>query len=326
MQAVSVWRIGASEAPLTAPLAESVHVDVAIVGAGFTGVSAALALAEGGARVAVLEARELGQGGSGLNGGQVIPGLKLDPSELLARFGPERGGDVVRFVMGTADALFQQVARHGIECDAQRHGWIQAAVSPAAMPAVEKRAAEANEWGGDGELLDAGETNDRIGCDAAAYCGGWLNRRAGSVHPLNYLHGLVRAAQRSGAQVCTRSRAIKVTSASGRWRIALSHGPSLTAGAVIIGANAYADDLWPGLRQSILAANSLQVATIPLPEAMLPSILPGRQAVSDGRRVMNYYRIGPGGRLMIGGRGPFGPATKRHYEELVRDMVRPAPW
>src|SRR5262249_32835697 len=138
MQAASVWRSNVSAAPPTAPLAESGHVDVAIIGAGFTGVSAALTLAEGGARVAVLDARELGQGGSGLNGGQVIPGLKLDPSELFARFGPERGASMVRFVMGTADALFEQVARHGIDCDVQRHGWIQAAVTPAALPAMEK--------------------------------------------------------------------------------------------------------------------------------------------------------------------------------------------
>ena len=322
MHATSVWRSGAPAPPATAPLAESGHVDVAVIGAGYAGMSAALALGEGGARVAVLEASEVGQGGSGLNGGQVIPGLKLMPSELLARFGAERGAAVIRFVMGTADAVFELVQRHRIECDAQRHGWIQAMVSPSALPVAEQRAAEANEWGGDGIVLDASETKRLIGSPAGAYCGGWLDRRAGTVHPVKYLYGLVRAAQLAGAQVHTHSRVSGIVATSGRWRLALSHGPSVTADAVLVCANAYADGLWPGLRESILAANSLQVATVPLPDALLAGILPGRQAVSDGRRVMNYFRIGPGGRFMIGGRGPFGAVSRRHYDELVRDMAR----
>ena len=322
MHRTSVWQVDAGAAPPTTQLAEPGHVDVAIIGAGFAGISAALALSEGGARVTVLEAHELGQGGSGLNGGQVIPGLKLSPSELLARFGPERGAAVVRFVMGTADVVFELVQRHGIECDAHRHGWIQGAVTAATMPAMAARAAEMNQWGGDAVVLDANEMNRRIGSHPGAYRGGWLNRRAGTVHPLNYLYGLVHAAQRAGAQICTRSRAVGITTRAGRWQVALSHGPALTADAVLLCANAYADGLWPELRESILAANSLQVATVPLPYAVLSGILPERQAVSDGRRVMNYYRIDPGGRFMIGGRGPFGTVMGRHYDELVRDMLR----
>ena len=322
MQSVSVWRVSAVEAPATAPLAESARVDVAVIGAGYAGITAALALANGAARVAVLEAGALGVGGSGLNGGQVIPGLKNSPSELMAMLGPERGEAVIRFTMGCADVVFDLVQRHGIDCDAQRRGWIQAAVSPAAWPVMQRRAAESNQWGGDAMVLDAQQTQALIGSHAGAYCGGWLNRRAGTVHPLNYLYGLVRAAQSAGAMIHTGSRAVDIKGNSGRWQVTLAHGPTLTADKVLVCTNAYADDLWPGLRQTMLAAASLQIATAPLPEAVLAGIMPQRQAVSDARRVMNYYRIGPRGQFMIGGRGPFRQAQPRHFQELVRDAHR----
>ncbi len=319
MDSASVWRASSAEAPATPPLTESGRVDVAVIGAGYAGITAALALANGAARVAVLEAGALGEGGSGLNGGQVIPGLKICPSELMAMLGPEHGAAVIRFTMGCADVVFDLIQRHGIECDARRGGWIQAAVSPAALPVMQRRAAESNQWGGDAIALDAQQAQALIGSRAGAYCGGWLNRRAGTVHPLNYLYGLVRAAQSAGATIHTGSRATAIRSNSGRWQVTLAQGPTLTADAVLVCTNAYADGLWPGLRQTMLAASSLQIATAPLPDAVLASILPQQQAVSDARRVMNYYRIGPRGQFMMGGRGPFGHAQPRHYDEVVRD-------
>ena len=102
MNTVSVWQSCANEAPQTSQLGESSRVDVAVIGAGYAGITATLALAAGGARVAVVEALRLAEGGSGLNGGQVIPGLKRNPSELMARLGPERGAAVARFATGTA--------------------------------------------------------------------------------------------------------------------------------------------------------------------------------------------------------------------------------
>ena len=317
----SVWKYCASEAPQAARLTESLRVDVAVIGAGYAGITAALALATGGASVAVIEAGALGGGGSGLNGGQLIPGLKSSPSELIAMLGPERGAAVVRFVMGTADHVFELIRRHRIDCDAQRHGWIQAAVSPAVLPQMRSRATESSQWGGEGVVLDAREVKALIGSRTGVYCGGWLNRRAGTLHPLNYLYGLVRAAQAAGARIFAQSMATAITGDARRWQVGLAHGPTLTASEVLICTNAYADNLWPGLRQSMLAANSLQIATAPLAPQVLATLLPQRQAVSDGRRVMNYFRIGPLGRFMIGGRGPFGAARQRHYDDLLRDAL-----
>ncbi|MBS0388827.1 MAG: FAD-binding oxidoreductase [Proteobacteria bacterium] len=322
MIAASVWTNQAGAAPKTGALPGPLRVDVAVVGAGYLGTTAALALAAGGARVAVLERGELGQGASGLNGGQVIPGLKRSPAEIEAQLGRERGGAVNRFVLRSADAVFELVARHGIECGAVRNGWIQAAASHAAWLQQRARVNEINERGGNATLLDARELQQLLGVRAGAYAGGWLNRDAGTLHPLNYLYGLARAALAAGVHLHTQSPVVGLQGQAPAWQLRLAHGPVVTAGQVLICTNAYSDDLYPGLRQSILPATSLQIASAPLAPELRAQILPQGQAVSDSRRVMNYFRIGPQGRFMIGGRGPFRAARRSDYDGLVSAMHR----
>jgi glycine/D-amino acid oxidase-like deaminating enzyme len=147
-------------------------------------------------------------------------------------------------------------------------------------------------------------------------------RDAGTLHPLNYLYGLVQAALVAGARICTQSEAVQLTWKAPSWQVRLAHGPLLRADQVLVCTNAYTDELWPGLRQSILPASSLQIATAPLPAPLLAQILPQGQAVSDSRRVMNYFRIGPQGRFMIGGRGPFRAARRGDYDGLISAMWR----
>jgi len=128
----SLWLATAPHAPATTSLEERVEADFAIIGAGYTGLACALALAEAGRSVIVLEAKEIGHGASGRNGGQVIPGLKHDPDDLVARYGREHGEALVRLAGGAADRVFALIAKHGIECSARQCGWIQPAVGCAA--------------------------------------------------------------------------------------------------------------------------------------------------------------------------------------------------
>ena len=127
----SLWSATARPAALTQALAENKRVDVAIVGAGYTGLVTALRLAESGVSVCVLDAGEPGWGASGRNGGQVIPGLKYDPDQLLERFGAERGEKIIEACGGAADEVFSLIREYGIACDATRKGWIQPAFSSA---------------------------------------------------------------------------------------------------------------------------------------------------------------------------------------------------
>jgi len=171
----SLWASTATPATSYPPLSGDVTVDCVIVGGGFTGLSTALHLAGRGIGTVLLEANEPGWGASGRNGGQVIPGLKLDPSEMRAKYGEERGRRLTKTVGATADLVFELIQRHGIQCDANRAGWIQGAPGPKGLAEVHNRAEEWTAEGADVGVLDADEVRARIG--GGDYVGAFLDRR-----------------------------------------------------------------------------------------------------------------------------------------------------
>jgi len=296
----SAWS-AAEPLPATRPLEGDRRADVAVVGAGYTGLSAALHLAERGADVVVLDAAEPGWGGSGRNGGQVIPGLKDDPDELEKKFGADMGRRMWQITGGAADFVFELIARHKIACQAHQSGWISAAPTAAAMATLRARTEQWQRRGAPVELLDRQRVAELTG--TTCYAGGMLDRRAGALQPLAYVRGLASAAKAAGAVIHGRSAATRLEAQAGSWRVVTSAG-TVTASTVILATNAYTDDLWPGLRRTVLPVQSYQVATRPLPEDVRRRVLPGGQAVSDLRRILFYFRLDPDGRLLMGGRGP----------------------
>jgi glycine/D-amino acid oxidase-like deaminating enzyme len=299
--------------------AQSETVDLAIVGAGILGLTTALHAARAGLSVRVVEARGLGEGASGLNGGQVIPGLKYDPAWLLERFGRQRGEALVRFAAGTADAVFDLIAQEDLAVPHTRNGWIQAAHTPAAAALAASRAKDWAAHGVAARLLDAGEIRALTG--AEGYVGGWLDPRAGVIQPLAYTLELARIATAAGAALSTSTRAIRLSRSGASWEIRTAQGAVLKATSVLVATNAYADGLVPGLAQTLLPLHSFQIATAPLPASLLARILPGGQAVSDSRCILVYYRKSPDGRLVLGGRGsmrePTGPQGWAHLEHAL---------
>ena len=297
----SAWTVAAPGVPATRPLEGDRRADAVVVGAGYTGLSAALHLAERGADVVVLDAAEPGWGGSGRNGGQVIPGLKDDPEELERKFGPETGRRMWQISGAAADLVFELIARHKISCEAQQCGWISAAPNASAMAVLRPRAAQWQRRGAPVELLDQARVSELTG--TTCYVGGLLDRRAGVVQPLAYVRGLAQAARAAGAAIHGRSAVSRIESHGGAWRAVTSQG-TVTAGTLILATNAYTDDLWPGLRRTVIPVQSYQVATRPLPDDIRRRVLPGGHAVSDLRRILFYFRLDPEGRLLMGGRGP----------------------
>jgi glycine/D-amino acid oxidase-like deaminating enzyme len=295
----SVW-MATTPMPENQGLASDARADVCIVGGGFTGLSAALHLAQAGTEVMVLEAVEPGWGASGRNGGQVIPGLKLDPDEVERRLGPERGQRLVALAGGAADLVFALIGRHRIDCHAHRCGWIQAAHSSSALKRAEECVRQWTRRGADVEPLTRTQIEDELGTEA--YCGGWLDRRGGSLQPLSYARGLAQAAARARARIHGRSPAGAIDRANGRWRVAAPEGAVL-ADQVLLCTNGYTDRLWPGLARSIVPAVSYQAATKPLSDNLRRTVLPHGHVVSDTRRLLLYFRLDPDGRLIIGGRG-----------------------
>ncbi|TDX33293.1 NAD(P)/FAD-dependent oxidoreductase [Rhodovulum visakhapatnamense] len=312
----SLWAATARPGPDLSPLAESRRTDVLVIGGGFTGLSTALHLAEAGVAVTLLEAETPGHGGSGRNGGQVIPGLKDDPDGLDALFGPA----ATAFAGGTADILFDLVARHGIDCDASRDGWIQASLKDSHLPALERRMAQWQVRGAPVEWLDAQAIAEATG--TRRFRGGWRDLRAGRVHPLNYVQGLAAAARRTGADLFAHSRVVEIRRTDAGWQARTQSGATVTADRVVLVTNAYTPpNLYRRIETTLVAANSIQIATPPLPPDLLKRILPGRSVLSESRRVGTYFRIGPGNRLMIGGRGRFSHGgTPADYGIIEREL------
>ncbi|SFV11916.1 Glycine/D-amino acid oxidase [Methylobacterium sp. 174MFSha1.1] len=315
----ALWATTAAPAPATTPLAESGRADVVVIGGGFCGLSTALHLAEGGLKPVVLEAREIGFGGSGRNGGQVIPGLKHDPDELVQLFGPERGERLAAFGAGTADAVFDLIAKHRMDVPHTRTGWIQGAHTDEGLVQAERRAEQWARRGAPARLLDKAETDRLIGSER--YRGGWLDGRGGAVQPLSYARGLARAALAAGARIHTDTPVTGLSRQGATWTVRTKAGPSLTTERVVLCTNGYSGDLWPNLRQTIIAANSFQVATTPLSDNLRRSVLPEGQVSSDTRKLLLYFRLDHTGRLLLGGRGPFreprGQGDWAHLERIV---------
>ncbi len=298
----SLWANTAAPDVESEALRGSVSTDVLIVGAGFTGCAAALALAQRGAKVRILESNTIGWGASGRTGGQVIPGLKYDPDEIEAMFGPDLGSRMVDAAGSVGDEVFGLIERHSISCDAQRKGWLQPAFSTRSLAVANRRCETWKRRGADVALV--GQTQMARLLGTGHYLGGWEDRRAGHVQPLSYVRGLAAAAQQAGATIHTNSAATSLTRQGVKWRVTTLQG-AVDADKVLLATNGYTGRLWPDLVRTVVPVMSFQAATVPIPEALGKDILPQGHAASDTRRLLWYYRRDAHGRLVMGGRAPF---------------------
>lgn len=314
----SLWADTAHTVPDRPPLTGEAEVDVAVVGGGYTGLSAALHLAETGRRVILLEAQTPGWGASGRNGGQVNPGLKLDPDETIARFGPDLGRRMVGRTGASADLVFSLIERHGISCDASRCGWIRAAHSEKALRALESTRRQWSAHGAEIDPLDADEMERLLG--ARDYVGGVIDRRGGNLHPLNYALGLARAAETAGARICGESPVTAIEDGGDAVTVRTRQG-RVTAARALVCTNGYTAELAQPLGRSVVPVTSVQVATEPLGDNIARSILPEGHSPSDTRRLLVYFRKDAQGRFLMGGRGAMGEAGIRRRQAALRDRA-----
>lgn len=296
-----LWGASAPQAPATLPLTETVRVDVAVVGGGYTGLSAALHLAESGAAVAVLEGAEVGSGGSGRNVGLVNAGMWTMPDDLPGVLG-QRYGDRLLECLGNGPRLvFDIVARHRLDCEARNDGTLHCAAGRGGLAELEKRAEQWQRRGAPVRLLTADEAARRIG--TGVYAGALLDERAGTIQPLAYARGLARAALEAGARVHTHSRVIACDRADQRWRLSTASGGTVEADWVIVATNAYTDSPWPQVRSEIVHLPYFNFATVPLSPAQREAVLPGGEGCWDTRSVLTSFRMDRAGRLVLGSVG-----------------------
>lgn len=316
----SHWAATAVAAPDIRPLEESLRTDVAIVGAGVTGLSTAIHLAEQGVRAVVLEAQEPGFGGSGRNNGQIIPTLsRLDPANLTTAYGEEAGTALARMVGGSAELVFDLIRRYQIRCDGVQKGWIQPAHRPGRMTAVEKRVAQWRALGAEVDLLDAARTEHALGTDF--WHGAMVAHTGGHVNPLSLARELARAAIGLGVRIHGASPVTAMERAGGGWRLATPQG-SVTADRVVLATNAYTDGLWPGLRRSIVPVLNFQMVTEPLPAWLRDSVLPSDMACSDTRGDLHFFRWTADNRLVSGCTLVRSANAESRARERVRERIR----
>lgn len=279
-----------------AALQDDLLCDVCVIGGGFTGLSAALACAEKGLSVILLEAETIGFGASGRNGGQLIPGLRWSSQQVDAEFGRERAKAIFDLAWSAVDRVNDRIFRYKIDCDL-KSGHLEAAYKPAHFDEMQREAEFLERtFGWDSvEIVQPSDLVQHI--NGGAYYGGMYDRKGGHFHPLNYALGLAKASRHAGVVICENSRAraiidnqkLKVTSAQG----------SVTADHVVVATDAWIGDICPDLGSYTVPIMNYNIATAPLPDADL--LLPSDAAVADSRFVLNYFRLSADKRMIFGG-------------------------
>lgn len=316
----SLWTATANPAPSCPPLNGEAETQVAIIGGGYTGLSAALHLSEAGIRATVLEAEEPGWGASGRNGGQVNPGLKEDPDTIEQHFGAEAGSRMVALSGGAADLVFDLIRRHAIDCAPRQVGWVQPVHDAASERTVRSRVAQWQRRGQPLRMLSREETAAILGTDA--YTGAMIDERGGNLHPLNYALGLADAAIRHGATIHGRSRVTRIETVADGHVLHTAQG-RLRAGKVLLCTNGYTDAAAGKMARTVVPVRSVQVATAVLPEELQRTILPQGHSASDARRLLLYFRKDAAGRFVMGGRGDYTPrGTERQMQALREASMR----
>jgi glycine/D-amino acid oxidase-like deaminating enzyme len=304
----------------TPPLRSDARTEIAIIGAGYTGLSAALHLAERGTAVTLLEAHEPGWGAAGRNGGQVNAGLKHEPDEVERHLGNVFGPRLVQLAGEAPTQLFALIDRLGIECEARREGTLRAAYRPRDAAALH---AAIGQWRRRGTSLETWDA-ERIAAATGTrrYLAASFDPRGGSVNPLGLARGLAAAAITAGATIHGDSRVQRLERAGGGWRVE-TPGGVVHAEKVVLATDGYSDDLWAGLRTSIVPVYSSIIASEPLPATLRSSILPGGGVVYESGVVTTYYRVDRDGRLLMGGRGAQRRLIERgDYAHLRRQALR----
>lgn len=313
----NLWQATANVAPITTPLDEKRQADVLIVGAGYTGLSSALHLAQKGIEVVVLEAEEVGFGGSGRNMGQVNAGFLLLPQEVIRHLGPDLGARMNAAFTHSADLVFSLINQYGIECDAVRAGNLFLAHDKRTQALIATFHDQHRAQGANIEWLERDATRSLVG--SPVYSNGALDYRSGTVQPLSYARGLARAALEEGATIFTNSRVTSVTKHPDGWEAKTINGAGITAAKLVLATDSYSDSLWPGLKQTLIPITAQQIATEPLSENVGRTILDGGQASADRMRFVHYFRKDRDGRLLLVSGGPAAPGVsliKRFFPQL----------
>jgi glycine/D-amino acid oxidase-like deaminating enzyme len=316
---------GFAKTDATRPLLE--RVDVAVIGAGFTGLSAARTLAKRGAKVCVLESETIGWGASSRNGGMVLTGMKLGVNKLISRYGRELTQRMYAASLATVDCVEQIIREEAIDCDFSRCGHLEVACKQKHFDDYERQAeVVAREFNHQLCVVQKNELSAEIG--STIYYGGMVDEVSAGANPARYVAGLVGSAMKAGAEIFEHTRVEKIERGAREgesgWSISTSRG-TLWAREVFVGTSGYTGAATPALQKKIIPIGSFIITTEVLSDALANELSPRNRMIYDSKNYLYYYRLTPDRRMLFGGRAAFFPendqTVRRSAEILRRGMI-----
>ncbi|ADZ92998.1 NAD(P)/FAD-dependent oxidoreductase [Marinomonas mediterranea] len=296
------------------PKLEGEHrCDVCVVGAGFTGISTALSLAERGKRVVVLEGTRIGFGASGRNGGQIVNSFNRDIDYITRTYGEDIGQKMGKMAFAGSELIRERIEKYNIDCDL-KHGNVFAACNKKQFEDLKSKKAL---WEAHGhnelELLSASSIQDHIGSDR--YAGGLLDRKGGHIQPLNLVLGQAQALESLGGIIFEDSKAIRIEQGKPA-KVVTEHGV-VVADTVVVAGNAYLLGLIPEVEKKAMPCGTQMVATEVLSEELQKQLLPTGYCVEDCNYLLDYFRLSGDGRLIYGGGTSYGAREPGKIEQLI---------
>ena len=315
--APSYYAASANPSPGRPALAGKVRADVCVIGAGFTGISTALHLAEAGYKVIVLEAARVGWGASGRNGGQIVNSYSRDIDVIEARHGKEAAARLGAMAFEGGRIIRERIKQYGIQCDL-KDGNVFAAFTQKQLDELSAKKALWERYGHTGiQMIDKAGMRGIV--DSDAYCGALLDTWGGHLHPLNLVLGEAAAFESLGGVICEMSPVTALVEGEPA-RVRTASG-EVEADFVVVAGNAYLGNLIPKLAEKTLPCGTQVVTTAPLDAALARSLLPGDNCVEDCNFLLDYYRLTADHRLLYGGGTVYGARDPGEIEALIRPKL-----
>lgn len=319
MDTLSLWEATAKSHKARSFLEGEHQADVVIIGAGFTGLSAAYHLQKKGLSTIIVEQETVGWGASGRNGGMILPGYKQTMGELTKKYGSEEAKQLNQIALDGMELVKDIVDLHQIDCSLEHGGYLLLSEKNRFKSLLKEEHETLNKYfDSNTKYLEGDELKQEI--DSSYFTSGLMEPHSYSFHPLNYALGLAEAAESLGAKIFERTKALSIQRVGGNVNVLTEHG-KVVAKEVIAATDGYSTSLTKELDRAVIPVASYVVATERLGEDLAKSLIPNNRMVFDTSNLVNYFRLSPDGRIVYGGSGMRHSGHDKYYRELHQKIL-----